>query len=182
MAALQTTEAMSRPSPTRPSSPQGSACLTVNPLAAEPVGVLPMGVDHDLQLSDPGGSGRGGGHVRAGLLAGARGLPEDGVATTCLVKTIWERFSRPLSRTRSMAVPRRTQDRRPVRRCRGRRAVQLTPQDCRDDHARPRPSSPGSGTAADYASSSELFPVAASRRADRSAGGHSRQDRAACAR
>jgi hypothetical protein len=32
-----------------------------------------------------------------------------------LVKPIWERFSRPLSRTRSMAAPRRTQDRRPAR-------------------------------------------------------------------
>src|SRR5450631_902092 len=32
-----------------------------------------------------------------------------------LVKTIWERLSRPRSRTRSMAAPRRTQDRRPTR-------------------------------------------------------------------
>jgi hypothetical protein len=47
---------------------------------AEPVGIPLMGVDRDLQLGDPGRPGGGGGHVRAGLLAGARGLPEDSVA------------------------------------------------------------------------------------------------------
>src|SRR5260221_12097191 len=45
----------------------------------EPVGVLLVTVDHDLQVCDPGSAGGGGAHVRTGLLAGPGRLPEDGV-------------------------------------------------------------------------------------------------------
>ena len=43
-----------------------------------------MGVDGDLQLSDPGRPGGGSGHVGAGLPAGAWGLPKDRVAAAGL--------------------------------------------------------------------------------------------------
>jgi len=45
-------------------------------LPAEPVRVLLVAVGHDLQVRDPGRAGRGGAHVRPGLLAGPGRLPE----------------------------------------------------------------------------------------------------------
>ena len=82
---MRSTEATNRPprSDAVVAARQG-ALHDADLLAAEPVGVLLVGVDDDLELGDPCGPGGGGAHVRAGLFAGAWGLPEDHVAAAGL--------------------------------------------------------------------------------------------------
>jgi hypothetical protein len=81
-------------------------------LVGEPVGVALAGVDEDAQLGQAGGAATGDADAGSGLPGGARGLPEDRLATALdagedeLGAVLAGRSS-----IRSMATPRRRQER-----------------------------------------------------------------------